>query len=1003
MYYIFRTIKSTLLLIFVLLTAAPLVLHGQILPKPAQSQRFIRLCGTPLLTPEFIEKARMNTLALYPEMMKKGLDIPEWERIGLEPVVGDSLQFWALNIKDEIIFYETWAELRAVGNYVYIWVEKSELNSGLVTDNYVTELLNAFEESTPSGSIDPNKGIVEIEREVFGFEPNFDGDYRTDILLLDIQDYFDGHTNLSYVSGFFNERDQTYMDNSNRRDMLYLDTYPTISQNMLLTTAAHEYQHLIHYNYDKDEINLINEGASQLAQFITGHKWDDPTDFFTNTDISLLSWGQINDPDVFAHYAKVQMWMTYLWDQFGQNYVRILVQDGAHGIVSLSNTITALGAGFSFNDVLRNWFAANYLNDTGIDPAFGYTTLQALSVKANLLLTENNYPTGINNEELDGYAAEYVRFTNGYNLSGLFTSSLATVRAINQSEYSTQLIDVPVGVSYTDSSFGVDYKETVFICMNETETQAVYSYEFDAYQPYFVREVYYDDGTPDIIKGQQNGIWWGTGKPGYGWAVKFSPLNENSFLLGAKAYVTFIAGVMGNPDFLFRVYDDSGVDGKPGNELIPQQPISLQHSENYYWWEIDLSDFENVLSEYHGDYYLSLEHLPDDSISGIFIAVDNSQPDVNHSWGLIAQSGSREWKAMSELKLGDEQVSLAPFDLMIRAVVSYIEPEPPVFSCGYLQNPVFTENFDIYVIGEKELNPNRLTGTVTIGDNVETLNFIYSGNTEKIVVDNNVSIDTSGVATLYISGTNKYGVIERDTTIEFTVQIINPNTMGKISTPSCTRSLIIPAESVMEKITFSAIDGLGLSFLSGEPVTGGEKSIPVEEAAAFGPAGLSPEYSGFELRFNYQTESLESRSAENLYIARLQDGVWFQLNSIVDEQTNTVTAFTDRLGTFQLRWSEKSPVQSPEHYALESNYPNPFNQQTVIKFAIKNDEFVTLKIYNLLGREVRTLKSEYLPAGYYNTVWDGTNAHGAAVASGIYFYRLQSGSYVNVNKMVLIR
>lgn len=1000
MYYIFRIIKSTLLLSFVLLTVSPHVLHAQILLKPAQSQRFIRLCGTPLLTPEFIEKARMNTLARYPEIMKKGLDIPEWERIGLEPVVGDSAEFWALNIKNSE-FYKIQAELRAIGYYVYIWVEISDLNAGLVTDNYVTELLNAFEESTPSGSIDPNKGIVEIEREVFGFEPNFDGDYRTDILLLDIQDYFDGQTNLSYVSGFFNDRDQSYQSNSNKRDMLYLDTEPTIAQNMLLTTAAHEYQHLIHYNYDWDEINLINEGASQLAQFITGHKWDDPTDFFTNTDLGLLSWGEINDPNIFAHYGKVQMWMTYLWDQFGQNFVRSLVQDGAHDIVSLSNTISALGAGLSFNDVLRNWFVANYLNDTGIDPAFGYTTIQALSVKARLRLTENNYPAAINNEELNGYAAEYIRFTNGYNLSGSFASSIATVRAMNLSESSTQLIDVPVGVIYTDDNFGIDHRVIVFICMNETKTQTVYSYGFDAFQPYFVREVYYDDGTPDIIKGQQNGVWWGTEKPGFGWAVKFSPLNENSFLLGAKVYVKYIAEAMGDPNFLFRVYDNSGVNGKPGNELIPQQPVSLHHSDNYYWWEIDLSDFENVLSEYHGDYYLSFEHLPVGSTGGIYIGVDNSQPDVNHSWGLIGPAGLGSkppgWHQMSNFTLGEEQVSLAPFDLMIRAIVSYVEPEPPVFSAGYLQHPVFTENFDIYVIGEKELNPNRLTGTITIGNDVKTLNFISSGNTEKIVVDNNVSLDTSGVATLYISGTNKYGVIEKDTTIEFTVQVINAQTMGKISTPSGTRSLIIPAESVRERIAFSAIDGFGLSLLSNEPVN----SIPIEEAATFGPAGLSRRQ--FELCFHYQTESLGSRPAKNLYIARLQDGVWFKLNSLVDEQRNTVTAFTDRLGTFQLRWSEKPPVQTPERYTLESNYPNPFNQRTVIKFAIKNDGFVTLKIYNLLGREVRTLKSEYLPAGYYNVVWDGTNAHGEAVASGIYFYRLQSGSYINAKKMVLIR
>jgi hypothetical protein len=88
----------------------------------------------------------------------------------------------------------------------------------------------------------------------------------------------------------------------------------------------------------------------------------------------------------------------------------------------------------------------------------------------------------------------------------------------------------------------------------------------------------------------------------------------------------------------------------------------------------------------------------------------------------------------------------------------------------------------------------------------------------------------------------------------------------------------------------------------------------------------------------------------------------------------------------------------PIEYKLYQNYPNPYNPTTNIKYAIPKDGFVTIKIYDLLGREINKLVSENQKAGFYSVQFNG-----ASLSSGIYFYRIQSGSFVQTKKMVLIK
>jgi hypothetical protein len=87
-----------------------------------------------------------------------------------------------------------------------------------------------------------------------------------------------------------------------------------------------------------------------------------------------------------------------------------------------------------------------------------------------------------------------------------------------------------------------------------------------------------------------------------------------------------------------------------------------------------------------------------------------------------------------------------------------------------------------------------------------------------------------------------------------------------------------------------------------------------------------------------------------------------------------------------------------QKYYLNQNYPNPFNPNTTIQFSIPHQDFVSLKIFNILGQEVVTLLSHNIPAGSHSVNWDASRC-----ASGVYFYRLQVGSFCEIKKLLLLK
>lgn len=89
-------------------------------------------------------------------------------------------------------------------------------------------------------------------------------------------------------------------------------------------------------------------------------------------------------------------------------------------------------------------------------------------------------------------------------------------------------------------------------------------------------------------------------------------------------------------------------------------------------------------------------------------------------------------------------------------------------------------------------------------------------------------------------------------------------------------------------------------------------------------------------------------------------------------------------------------VKNKINYQLQQNFPNPFNPTTIIRYSIPNVELVQIKVYDVLGKEIKTLVNEFKKVGSYEVEFDGSN-----LSSGVYFYRIKAGDYSETRKLLL--
>jgi len=147
---------------------------------------------------------------------------------------------------------------------------------------------------------------------------------------------------------------------------------------------------------------------------------------------------------------------------------------------------------------------------------------------------------------------------------------------------------------------------------------------------------------------------------------------------------------------------------------------------------------------------------------------------------------------------------------------------------------------------------------------------------------------------------------------------------------------------------------------------------------------------GIYAQKNPNEEKLIERSRQNIYGSKN-----------LSKQQKEIRRFEDLkllLNPENLEVNKKIENAIPVEYSLSQNYPNPFNPVTHLEFGISNLGFVSLKVYDVLGREIKTLVNEIKPAGTYKIEFDGSN-----FASGVFFYRIEAGEFVQTKRMVLVK
>lgn len=145
----------------------------------------------------------------------------------------------------------------------------------------------------------------------------------------------------------------------------------------------------------------------------------------------------------------------------------------------------------------------------------------------------------------------------------------------------------------------------------------------------------------------------------------------------------------------------------------------------------------------------------------------------------------------------------------------------------------------------------------------------------------------------------------------------------------------------------------------------------------------------------------------NIVLAGNYDSLWLSRDSGLTRREYSLCAEQYENGNLDWRSSKllmrimvsvDEETKLPSRFALLQNYSNPFNPSTTLSFSIRHSTFVILRVYDVLGREVATLVNEPKGPGAYEVGWDASG-----VAGGIYFYRLQAGSFAAVKKMVVLK
>ncbi len=282
--------------------------------------------------------------------------------------VGDQQKFWVSD-NDTSVNRQATATLQYVTDHAYFWVE----NGITFNQQDLADLANTF-----------NDKIYPTDREFFGSEwnPGIDNDPRIYIL------YTHGLGN--NIAAYFSSIDSVPPQAnpySNGHEMFLINANSTsLDSDYTKGVLAHEFQHMIHWNLDRNEEGWMNEGFSELAAFLNGYDTGGFDSLFSaDPDIQLNDWPN-NSSATSPHYGSSFLFLTYFLDRFGENATKAVVASPENGLESIDTVLSSLNETNSVtskpitaDDVFADWAVANYLDDPSLlDGRYAYHNYPAL-------------------------------------------------------------------------------------------------------------------------------------------------------------------------------------------------------------------------------------------------------------------------------------------------------------------------------------------------------------------------------------------------------------------------------------------------------------------------------------------------------------------------------------------------------------------------------------------------------------------------------------------------
>jgi immune inhibitor A len=384
--------------------------HNTTLPQPT-----VPVVRTPV---ESISDETLNTLEQdvipYNDLYDLGCrlkdicNVPHTVPAPATPLqVGAQGQFWVANVETAQNFQVN-ATLFYITPHTYFWAQ----NNVQVNQPDMKKLMDTFE----------NK-IYPTDRQFFGSEwtPGVDNDPHIYILYA----RGTGASNAGYFSSP-DEYNPLVFKYSNGHEMFVFNAdNGSLSDPYTYSVLAHEFQHMIHWNLDRNESTWLNEGSSVLAEFINGYAPYFDQMYVLNPDLNLTDW--LPDPaDNGPHYGEAFLFMDYFLDRFGNTATQALVKDKEHSLPSVDDTLKNLnitdpqtGRLITADDVVMDWFVAMYLKDSAVgDGRYTYHNYPDVP-QTHDTQTVTTCPQTPTNLSVNQYGAEYIDIScaGNYTLS----------------------------------------------------------------------------------------------------------------------------------------------------------------------------------------------------------------------------------------------------------------------------------------------------------------------------------------------------------------------------------------------------------------------------------------------------------------------------------------------------------------------------------------------------------------------------------------------------------